>query len=350
MAGDVVGDADRQRRLDQAAGAAGRHFDDPAQLVVGRRLHDHVWSVFDELGERRRSPPAAGTGRSVQRSRRGRRGRCRGRDRGAAPAQASTDPGGEDLLELVDDEQLRARVVEPSTASRTAVGIGVGDDHGGPPRAGCPAAARCARAARARRAPATTCRCPDAPMTATSPSIQDAGGELGDEPLAADEQVGVLRLVGGEGAVRLAADPRRRRQLVAPGARRDEREHVVEHRRPRRHGRRRWRRSTSPPRRSAGRWRRAPPTPPPPSWPRRAGPPATATIAATPSRRHRRRTTSRASSSSSIAPSDSVCAADGSSRCTLCIAGTEAEGSAITTQHHARRARSHRPAWRSSSS
>ena len=68
--------------------------------------------------------------------------------------------GGEDLLELVDDEQLRTRLVEPVD------GIEDGDRIGAQGRSRwcatgrCRAAARCARAARARPERATTCRCP----------------------------------------------------------------------------------------------------------------------------------------------------------------------------------------------
>ena len=65
------------------------------------------------------------------------------------------------------------------------------------------------------------------------PAVEDARRELGDEPLATDEQVGVLDVVRGQRPVGLAAGPHDGCQLVPARPSGDEAEDVIEHRRPR---------------------------------------------------------------------------------------------------------------------
>ena len=115
-----------------------------------------------------------------------------------------------------------------ATPSSAASGIVPGDDHRRPPR---PLARQPPAAHQRQQAGAHQRRLPAAgrPDDRDQPPVQHPRGELGDEPLAADEQVGVLRPVGREGAVRVAAGQARVDELVAPGPGGDEGEHLVEH-------------------------------------------------------------------------------------------------------------------------
>ena len=122
----------------------------------------------------------------------------------------SADAAGGDLLELVDDEQLRARVVDAvDRVERSRAGR-----RRAPSRASPWRGARQAAAADERDEAGPDDRRLAAPRRADDgdqPTVEHARRELGDQPLAPDEQVGVLRTVRGEGAVRLAPDPRRAR-------------------------------------------------------------------------------------------------------------------------------------------
>ena len=108
--------------------------------------------------------------------------------------------------------------------------VGPGHDDVGPPRtfAGQPAAAdeREQTGPDERRLAAAGCA-----DDGDEPAIEHPRRELGDEPLAADEQIGVRRLVARQRAVRLASRPLGAHQRRAPAASLDEPQHLVEHRR-----------------------------------------------------------------------------------------------------------------------
>ena len=185
-------------------------------------------------------------------------------------AKASADAAGRDLLELVDDQQLRSGLVDavdrrPARRAGRCPGTITCDRHGAVP------GRRPLRTSGSR--PARTIDdlpLPDAPTTATSRRSSTRAVELGDQSFAPDEQIGVLRTVRGEGAVRLASGPRRLGQLVTTSPRGDERQHLVEDGVVGGAGGRRRPRPMTPRRRPGGRSPPAPSMPPPPAGRRRA--------------------------------------------------------------------------------
>ena len=72
---------------------------------------------------------------------------------------------------------------------------------------------------------------PEGPTTASESAIEHPRGQLGDETLAADEEVGVRRLVGRQRSIRLATGPLGADEGRAPAASLDETQYLVEHRR-----------------------------------------------------------------------------------------------------------------------
>ena len=226
VAGDVGGDQRDELRFHVAAGAPGRHLDDPPQLVVGRRADQHL-GVVDQLGE-----PAGGgehgelicahddddvhVERGVEHEvdQPAGKGFCRAR--------------GECLLELIDDEKLRPRLVELADPVEGGHRVATRHDH------------MCAPGRRARQAATADERdqarpherglpAPRRADDGDEPAVEHPRRELGHQPLATDEEVGVLRAVAGERPVRLAPRPRRADQLVAPRPCGDQFEDVVEH-------------------------------------------------------------------------------------------------------------------------
>ena len=176
---------DDECRLDGAARPPGRLGDDAPELVVARRADEHL-GVLDQLAERpRRGQRAELVGADhdddvhVER---------RVEDEVEQPCGDGVGrAGGEHLLELVDDEQLRTGLVEAVRLRRCRERVGPGHDHVRPPRtfAGQPATAdqREQTGSHERRLAA-----PDAPTMATSRRSSTRAVEFGDKPLASDEE------------------------------------------------------------------------------------------------------------------------------------------------------------------
>ena len=132
VAGDVGGDHRHQLRFDGAAGAPGRLDDDPPQLLVARRADEHL-GVLDQLGERARRRQRAELIRTDHEDDANVDGRVEHEVEQAAGDRVGRT-GREHLLELVDDEQLPAGLVEAGDGLDRRQQVGPGHDHVRPPR------------------------------------------------------------------------------------------------------------------------------------------------------------------------------------------------------------------------
>ena len=202
-------------RFDPVTGPHRGLLDDPAQLLVARPADEHR-RVLDQLGHVASLRQSAVVVSPYHEHDVGVEGGVQGEIE--KPADQPVDDGrraDERLLELVDDDQLRPRLIQAGELVERPQRILAWNGHVDAPRR----LARQPTALHQRDQPGPRERRLAAARRAGDddhPTVQHPGGQLGDETFPTDEDVGIHRSVGRQPPVGLAAEPRLARQLMTP--------------------------------------------------------------------------------------------------------------------------------------